>query len=120
MKQKVELVFFNKEGSIDLTQDVEDCLLVLPRGERLKIGDTVVGINGETRIESVREGDFFDSIIYTLQDGSNISSPRKIIAKGEEIDLSQIKKEKDQKGPFYIEIESGLIFRKSGKILVFT
>jgi hypothetical protein len=120
MKQRVELVFFNKEGSIDLTRDWLNYLLVLPRGEILKIGDPVIGINGETRIESSREGDFFDSVIYTLQDGSNMSSPRKVIAKGEEIDLSRIKKEKDQKGPFYIEIEAGRICRKSGKILVFT
>lgn len=119
MKTQVELLKIKKEGSAYLKSNEETFVLTLPRGEKLNIGDLVVGLYGLTVIESINEKDPFDSYIYHLKEGSSLVNPRKIIATEEDLDLEVILKEKDLEGPLYIEIENDKVFKESGKIKIF-
>jgi len=119
MRQRVELLRIKKEGSPYLQSEEFTHVLVLRRGNRLNVGDPVVGIYGITKIESVYEKDPFDSYIYRLKEGSELVNPRKIIAAEEDLDLENALKEKDLEGPLYVEIIENRILRESGKIKVF-
>lgn len=119
MKSRVELLKIKKEGSAYLKSNEETYVLALPRGRKLNVGDLAVGLYGLTRVESIDEKDPFDSYIYYLKDGSKLVNPRKVIATGEDMDLSLVLKEKDLEGPLYVEIENGEVLKESGKVKIF-
>lgn len=119
MRQRVEIIKIDKEGSFYFNANSPEYLLLLSRGSDLKIGDPVIGIKGISKIQSITSKDFFYGSIYYLEDNTSMANPRKILSADNELDLEWVKKQKDLFGPFYIEIENNEILKESGKILIF-
>lgn len=119
MKTRVELLRIKKEGPNYLTSNEFTHVLVLPRGKKLKVGDPVIGTKGISSIESIYEKDPFDSYIYCLKGGGELVNPRKLVASEEELDLDAILKEKDQKGPLYVEFDGDQVLKERGKVKIF-
>ena len=106
MEHQVELLRVNKEGSDYIDSPDQIYVLALPRRNRANVGDLVIGIRGLTRVSSIYEGDYFDSRIYFLEDGSRVVNPRKILVTEEDLSPSLMQEIKDLEGPLFIKIES--------------
>lgn len=105
MEFQVELVKVNKEGSVYSSSPEETYVLALPRGKGADVGDLVIGLHGITRVSSIYEGDFFDSKIYYLKEGTSLVNPRRIIVVEEDLDSDQLQQIKNLEGPLLIRLE---------------
>jgi hypothetical protein len=110
MEYQVELIKISKEGSPYYKSKEEIYVLVLQKGKIAEVGDLVIGRYGLTRVSSVYERDYFDARIYYLEDGTNLVSPRKVIAREEDLSPDQLQQIKDLEGPLFVRLE------ESGKI----
>ena len=105
MEYQVELLKVNKEGSVYLSSPEEIYVLALPRGKKSEVGDLVIGIHGLTRVSSVYEKDFFDSIIYYLEEGTSLVNPRRVVATEEDLTSDQFQQIKNLEGPLFVRID---------------
>ena len=106
--------------TVNLIKLGAEYVLTLPRGEKLKQGDSAIGMSSSySKVSSVREGDYFDARIYYLEDGSCLVNPIKIVGFEFDIDPEVLTKIKELKEvPLYIEIVENQIVRESGKIKI--